>query len=268
MFTIFYEPSTRTRLSFAAAGAHLGMQVTGTENAGKFSSAIKGESLEDSIRVLCEYCPDVIVLRHDKAGAAERAAMVAGPNTFIVNAGDGDGQHPTQALLDLYTISQEKGRLEDLTVVMGGDLANGRTVRSLAYLLSKFDGVRLVFVSPAELSMKEDIKAHLNEHKIDFQEEASLEAALRAADVVYWTRIQRERIQDENLYAKVKDVYRIGPREMDFLKPEAVLMHPLPRVDEIAKEVDNDRRAVYFKQTGYGMFMRMSLLAHLFEVEV
>ncbi|MDO8510024.1 MAG: aspartate carbamoyltransferase [bacterium] len=269
MFTIFYEPSTRTRFSFAAAAIHLGMRVVGTDNAREFSSAIKGETLEDTIEVLCQYLPDVIVLRHHEAGAAERAALIGERHgVSIINAGDGKGQHPTQALLDLYTIKQELGRTDDIKVVLGGDLANGRTARSLVYLLSKYKGVRLIFVSPPELRIGGDIKSHLIEHKVRFEEETFLLDALlhaetlgRDIDVVYWTRVQRERM--ENPGANFGESYRITPEIMSHLKQDAILMHPLPRVDEIAKEVDSDPRAAYFRQAGYGMYVRMALLQEI-----
>ncbi len=260
LFNIFYEPSTRTRISFGAAAAHLGMHVVETENAKEFSSAIKGETLEDTIRVLCEYYPDAIVLRHYEAGAAEKAAEVATSGVSIINAGDGGGQHPTQALLDLFTIKKEIGRLDELSVCMGGDLANGRTVRSLAYLLTKFKGTRFIFVSPPELGMKEDILEHLTEHKIEFRAEEELKTALPKADVVYWTRIQRERIEDRELSERVANFYQIGPDQMAFMQKKSILMHPLPRVKEIKPEVDSDPRAAYFRQAGNGMFIRMALL--------
>lgn len=268
MFAIFYEASTRTRFSFSAAAAHLGMQVVATENAREFSSAVKGETLEDSLRALCEYSPDVIVLRHHETGAADRAAIICDQyGVSLINAGDGAGQHPTQALLDLYTIKREIGRLDDLTVVIGGDLAYGRTARSLAYLLAKFQNVRLVFVSPPELAIRADIAQHLKEHNVPFREETSLEASCRDADVVYWTRIQKERIADPKITAALLPEFRITPRTLAWLKPHTAILHPLPRVDEIAKEVDQDRRAAYFRQVRGGMFVRMALLTTLLAPE-
>lgn len=258
LFTVFYEPSTRTRMSFAAAAQHLGMEVVTTENASEFSSAVKGESLEDTIRVLCEYHPDVIVIRHHETGAAERAARVS--SRPIVNAGDGQGQHPTQALLDLYTIRQEIGRLDGLTVTIGGDLARGRTARSLAYLLTKFDKARLIFIAPPGLEMGDDIKEHLAEKGTPFIEESSLAVALPKSDVVYWTRIQKERAAPGVDHEAVARQFSIGSRELELMKPEAVLMHPLPRNAEIAAAVDSDPRAAYFRQAGNGMLIRMALL--------
>jgi aspartate carbamoyltransferase catalytic subunit len=262
LFSVFYEPSTRTRMSFSAAAQHLGMSVVVTENAKEFSSAIKGESLEDTIRVLGEYFPDVIALRHHENGAAERAAKVS--TVPIINAGDGSGQHPTQALLDLYTIHQALGRIEDLTVVIGGDLAHGRTARSLAYLLAKFPRVRIRFVAPPDLRIGTDIKDHLAERQVPFTEEEALDDALRACDVVYWTRIQRERF-DATDQQEQPLRYVIGPREMALLGPRAILLHPLPRLDEIPVEVDADPRAWYFRQAGNGMVIRMALLEWMLE---
>ena len=263
LFSVFYEPSTRTRMSFGAAAQHLGMSVVATENAREFSSAIKGESLEDTIRVLCEYYPDVIALRHYEIGAAERAARYS--SVPIINAGDGAGQHPTQALLDLYTIHQALGAIDGLTVTIGGDLANGRTARSLAYLLAKFDGIRLLFVAPETLGMGSDIKQHLEERGVAFAEESRLEAALPQSDVVYWTRIQKERLGPESAYEELHSRFVIGAPQLHLMKPRAVLMHPLPRLSEIPREVDADPRAWYFRQAGNGMFIRMSLLEWIFE---
>ncbi len=254
MFTIFYEPSTRTRISFAAAGQHLGMQVIATENAREFSSAAKGETIEDTIRVLCQYRPDVIVLRHHETGAAERAAKVS--TVPILNAGDGTGQHPTQALLDLYTIQQEAGRLDNLKVVIGGDLAHGRTARSLVYLLAKFPSNEIIFTSPESLKMNRDIIRYLKRRGMSYSETADYRTALKDADVVYWTRIQKERFEG----AGTIEPFVIGAGELKLMKKDAVLLHPLPRVDEITTEVDNDPRSAYFRQAGNGMFIRMALI--------
>ncbi len=264
LFNIFYEPSTRTRMSFSAAAEHLGMRVVTTENAREFSSAAKGETLEDTIRVLCGYHPDVITLRHHEIGSAERAAAVS--TVPIINAGDGTGQHPTQALLDLYTIMRECGRIDGLTVIIGGDLANGRTARSLAYLLAKFTWVSLIFVSPPELRIGSDIKEYLMRHHMAFSEEDDLHRALPRADVVYWTRIQKERM-DPATYAKAAGRYLIGKRELSEMQNRAILLHPLPRIDEIAPEVDSDPRAAYFRQAANGMFIRMALLAGILKPE-
>lgn len=254
---LFYEPSTRTRLSFEAAMLRLGGRTLGTDNAREFSSAAKGETLEDTIRIVAGYA-DVIVLRHNEQGAARLAAAVS--DVPVINAGDGAGQHPTQALLDLFTIRDEIGRIDGITVAMVGDLANGRTVRSLAYLLSKFRDVRVVFVAPPAVAMGDDIKQHLDENGIAWREEQDLDAVLPEADVVYQTRIQKERFATEEEYGAVKGVYVIDAEAMRRLRPEAVVMHPLPRIDEIAVEVDADPRAAYFRQARNGLHIRMALL--------
>ena len=258
MASLFYEPSTRTRLSFEAAMLRLGGEVLGTESAGQFSSVAKGETLEDTIQIIAGYS-DVIVLRHFDIGASKRAAAVS--PVPVINAGDGPGQHPTQALLDLYTIQKELGRVDGVRIAMVGDLANGRTVRSLSYLLSKFDGVELVFVAPPAVAIGRDIKAHLDERGTTFRETADLDAVLPEVDVVYQTRIQKERFgsrMDE--YKRVSGVYVMDAAAMAKMRPDAVLMHPLPRVGEISPEVDADPRAAYFRQARNGLFIRMALL--------
>jgi aspartate carbamoyltransferase catalytic subunit len=257
MAALFYEPSTRTRLSFESAMLRLGGRTMGTDNAREFSSAAKGETLEDTIRIVSGYS-DVIVLRHHEEGAARRAAAVS--DVPVINAGDGKGQHPTQALLDLYTIKDELGSVDGVRVAMVGDLANGRTVRSLAYLLGKYRDVKITFVAPAAVGMRQDIKDHLDENGVDWVEEPDLDAVLGRVDVVYQTRIQKERFADEAEYQQVKGVYTITPREMSLLSPKAILMHPLPRVDEIDPSVDTDPRAAYFRQARNGVQIRMALL--------
>src|SRR5579871_6528813 len=234
---LFYEPSTRTRLSFEAAMLRLGGRTMGTDNAREFSSAAKGETLEDTIRIVSGYA-DVIVIRHNEQGAAQRAAAVS--LVPVINAGDGPGQHPTQALLDLYTIKDEIGRLDGINIAMVGDLANGRTVRSLTYLLSKFTDPRIWFVAPPQVAMRDDIKAHLDEHGVRWTETRDLAAVLPQVDVVYQTRIQKERFTDEDAYRAVKGVYRIDAGALALMRRNAIVMHPLPRVDEIAPEVDSD----------------------------
>ncbi|MHB8573281.1 MAG: aspartate carbamoyltransferase [Candidatus Dormibacteria bacterium] len=257
MATLFYEPSTRTRLSFEAAMLRLGGRVIGTENAAEFSSVAKGETLEDTIRIVSGYA-DLIVLRHQEPGASDRAAAVS--TVPVINGGDGPGQHPTQALLDLYTIEKECGRIDGITIAMVGDLANGRTVRSLAYLLSKYRDVTFHFVAPPALRMKDDIKEHLAECGATFHEHTSLADALPLADVVYQTRVQKERFASAADYERVHGVYVFGTDEMRLLRPDAVLLHPLPRVGEIEPEVDADPRAGYFRQARNGVFIRMALL--------
>jgi len=260
MAALFYEPSTRTRLSFEAAMLRLGGQTMGTDNAREFSSAAKGETLEDTIRIVSGYA-DVIVLRHKEEGAARRAAAVS--TVPVINAGDGPGQHPTQALLDLYTVRAELGKVDGVRVAMVGDLANGRTVRSLTYLLSKFKDVKVWFVAPPEVAMREDLKAHLDEHHVPWLETEDLAAVLPEVDVVYMTRIQKERFTDLETYDKVKGVYRIDKDALARMRKYAVLMHPLPRVDEIAPDVDDDPRAAYFRQARNGLQVRMALLEKL-----
>lgn len=260
MAALFYEPSTRTRLSFDAAMLRLGGQTMGTDNAREFSSSAKGETLEDTIRIVSGYA-DVIVLRHYEEGAAKRASAVS--SVPVINAGDGPGQHPTQALLDLYTIRDELGRLDGVRVAMVGDLANGRTVRSLAYLLSKFKDIKLWFVAPPQVAMREDLKAHLDEHGVPWVETQDLDSVLPQVDVVYQTRIQKERFADLEAYNALRGIYRIDKESMALMRKYAILMHPLPRVDEISPEVDDDPRAAYFRQARNGLHIRMALLDRL-----
>ena len=261
MATLFYEPSTRTRLSFEAAMKRLGGDVITTENAREFSSAAKGETLEDTVRIVQGYA-DVLVIRHYESGAARRAAEVA--RVPIINAGDGPGQHPTQALLDVYTIQKEIGRLDGITVAMVGDLANGRTARSLTYLLAKYEDVKIYFVAPGVVRMKEDIKEYLRRHNVFFAEEEDLFKVAASADVIYQTRIQKERFGDRTEdYESARGKYIIDLELMKTLKEHAVVMHPLPRVDEIRPEVDADPRAAYFRQAHNGLYIRMAVLKML-----
>ena len=261
MATLFYEPSTRTRFSFEAAMHRLGGRVISTENAAEFSSVAKGETLEDTIRIMNGYV-DVIVLRHSEVGTSKRAAAVS--RVPIINAGDGVGQHPTQALLDLYTIHKEIGSIDGLKVAMVGDLAQGRTVRSLAYLLSKFKDIKMYFVAPPLLKMKEDILEHLQERGSWFNEETTLDRVLPEVDVVYQTRVQKERFGDRIAdYESCRGIYVINQNSLRLMKPNAIIMHPLPRLEEISMEVDQDRRAAYFRQAQNGLYVRMALLAAL-----
>ena len=258
MATLFYEPSTRTRFSFEAAMHRLGGDVVSTENAAEFSSVAKGETLEDTVRILNGYA-DVLVVRHHEVGSAKRAASVS--RIPVINAGDGAGQHPTQALLDLYTIHKEIGSIDGLRIAMVGDLAQGRTVRSLAYLLSKYQDVRIYFVAPPLLKMKEDILGHLRERGVWYTEETDLDKVLPEVNVVYQTRIQKERFGDRIAdYEQCRGVYLITPESLRVMKADAIVMHPLPRLDEIAKEVDSDPRAAYFRQAQNGVCVRMALL--------
>ena len=258
MATLFYEPSTRTRLSFESAMRRLGGEVIATENAREFSSAAKGETLEDTIRIVDDYA-DVIVLRHYESGAAERASTVS--SVPVINAGDGPGQHPTQALLDMYTIDKEIGRLDGISVAMVGDLANGRTVRSLCYLLAKYDDITLYFVAPEMVRMRPDIKQYLSDHGVFFSEETDLVEVAGKVDVIYQTRIQKERFGDRtDEYEEARGHYIIDRSILDAMKDTTIVMHPLPRVDEIAPEVDDDPRAAYFRQAQNGLYIRMALL--------
>lgn len=259
MASLFYEESTRTRFSFETAMLRLGGSVISTENARQFSSVSKGETLEDTIRIMNGYA-DAIVLRHYESGAARRAADVS--RIPIVNAGDGTGQHPTQALLDLYTIEKELGRIDHLTVAVVGDLANGRTVRSLCYLLAKYRGVRIYMVAPQMVRMRDDIKEYLCRHDVWFREEADLRAIAPEIDVLYQTRIQKERFGDRTEdYLASRGIYVVDRELLGLMKPDSIVMHPLPRVDEITTEVDADPRAAYFRQAQNGLFIRMAVLA-------
>ena len=260
MASLFYEPSTRTRFSFESAMVRLGGSVITTENAREFSSAAKGETLEDSVRVIDSYV-DVIVLRHYEEGASRRAALVSG--VPVINAGDGPGQHPTQALLDLYTIKRELGKIDGVTIALVGDLKHGRTIRSLSYLLGKFKKITIIFVSPKGLRVGEDIKNYLEKHKTRYEETEDLETIISRVDVVYQTRIQKERFKSEAEYKKYKGCYQIDLGLTKKMKAKAIIMHPLPRVDEIKPEVDSSPRAVYFKQAKYGVLVRMALLKYV-----
>ena len=253
---LFYEPSTRTSSSFLAAIQRLGGTAIPI-NEVRYSSVSKGESLPDTIRTLEAYA-DVIVLRHPEVGSAALAARYA--HKPIINAGDGIGEHPTQALLDLFTILQERGRIGGLTVTMLGDMKYGRTVHSLAKLLSLFD-VRINYVSPEILRMPAELIAQLNTKNIAQHEYTDLNAVLAETDILYVTRIQKERFTDPTEYESVKDAYVITPEIMERAKKDMILMHPLPRVGEISLEVDSDPRAAYFRQMEYGVYIRMALLA-------
>ena len=253
--TLFYEPSTRTRFSFEAAMYRLGGQVLSAANAAGASSAAKGESLEDTIQVIAGYA-DAIVLRHPEVGAVERVAR--GAKVPVLSAGDGAGQHPTQALLDLYTIKKELGRLDHLRVGLAGDLRYGRTARSLAILLSRFPGNELVMISPAELRMGTDIMDQLKDQRV--VETDDFEAAIADLDVLYQTRIQAERFASPDEYERHRGVYVVNLDMMHRLPEGAILMHPLPRLGEIDPLVDADPRAAYFRQAGSGLWIRMAVL--------
>ena len=253
--SLFYEPSTRTRFSFEAAMHRLGGQVLSAESAAETSSAAKGETLEDAIRIVAGYA-DAIVIRHPEVGAAQRAASAAG--VPVINAGDGRGHHPTQALLDLYTIRKELGRLDRLRVALVGDLRHGRTVRSLALLLSRYAGTELVLVSPPGLRLGSDVIAELDGMPVEETDE--LAEIVPTIDVLYQTRIQAERFELAEAYERYRGVYVITPQLMRSLPEHAILMHPLPRVGEIDPAVDADPRAAYFRQARNGLWTRMAVL--------
>ncbi len=260
MASLFFEPSTRTRLSFESAMMRLGGNVLSMENASISSSATKGETIEDTIRIVDNYA-DIIVMRHPEQGAAARAASVA--EVPVINGGDGAGQHPTQAFLDLYTIQREIGRTDDFHIAFVGDLKYGRAARSLAYLLGKYRNIKMTFVSAPALKMKDDIKDYLKEQHIEIDETDDMTEAMHKADVVYQTRVQKERFPSEEEYLKFKGAYVIDRPMADHMKKGAILIHPLPRAGEIAPEVDDSPHAVYFKQAGYGVLVRMALLKTL-----
>jgi aspartate carbamoyltransferase catalytic subunit len=255
--TVFYEPSTRTRFSFEAAMHWLGGQVLSAENATGASSAAKGESLEDAVRVIGGYV-DGIVLRHPEVGTAERAAAVA--TVPLINAGDGAGHHPTQALLDLFTIKKELGRLDHLRIGLAGDLRNGRTVRSLAVLLSRFPGNELVLIAPPALRMGDDVVGSLKRAQQGLRETDDLVGAIPELDVLYQTRIQAERFESPEEYERHRGVYIVTPEVMRRFPDHAILMHPLPRLGEIDPLVDADPRAAYFRQARNGLWVRMAVL--------
>lgn len=264
--TLFYEPSTRTRLSFETAMLRLGGSVVSTENAKEFSSAIKGESMEDTARVVSGYA-DGIVIRHYEEGTAKKASLVS--RVPVINAGDGKGQHPTQALLDAYTIYREIGRIENLKIAFVGDLASGRTVRSLCYLLGKFKNIEIIFVSPENLKIGSDIKEYLTRHSINFREESELNKILGEVDIIYMTRIQKERISSED-YARAKGKFVIDESNFNLIKLNSRILHPLPHVEEINLPLEveqNDRRVAYFRQSQNGLFIRMALLRKIIDLK-
>lgn len=259
--TVFYEPSTRTRLSFETAIQNLGANLINTENAGSFSSAVKGESLEDSIKTLNAYA-DAIVLRHPEIGAAERAAAVS--KISIINAGDGAGEHPTQALLDLYTIKKAKGEIDGLTIGLVGDLLNGRTIHSLLQLLRLYN-VTLYLIAPDALQLPAKYLKLLKESQTKYKVLSGWDEALANLDVIYMTRVQKERFKFIEDYLAVKDSFIMDKEVLKKLNKGAIIMHPLPRVNEIAVEVDNDPRAIYFIQVKNGLYLRMALLEYIFD---
>ena len=258
--TLFFEPSTRTRLSFESAMLSLGGQVLGFSSAAS-SSASKGESVADTIRVVSAYC-DIIAMRHPKEGAPLVAAMHS--LVPVINAGDGGHNHPTQTLTDLMTIHKEKGHVDNLTVGFCGDLKFGRTVHSLVAAMSRYTGIRFVFVSPEELKLPRYVKEqYIKEKNIPYTQSASLEEVMPELDVLYMTRVQKERFFNEEDYLRLKDSYILTPEKLANAKKDLCILHPLPRVNEIAVAVDDDPRACYFKQAQNGRYIRMALIMKL-----
>lgn len=260
--TLFYEPSTRTRLSFESAMCRLGGSIVGFSEPNS-SSVAKGESLGDTIRTVSCYA-DAIVMRHPVAGSAEEAAKYT--EVPFINAGDGGNQHPTQTLTDLLTIKSLKGNLENHTIGLCGDLKNGRTVHSLVKAMSRYKGTKFIFISPEELKMPEYIKEAIQEQGHAYYETNNLDEVIGNLDILYMTRVQRERFENQEEYENLKDCYILNKSKMQSAREDMLVMHPLPRVNEIDIDVDSDERAVYFKQAKYGMFVRMALIMKLLGV--
>ena len=262
--TLFYEPSTRTRLSFEAAMINLGGSVLGFSSADS-SSAAKGESVSDTIRIISCYA-DICAMRHPKEGAPLVAASKS--SIPVINAGDGGHQHPTQTLTDLMTIRSLKGRLNNLTIGLCGDLKFGRTVHSLINALLRYENISFVLISPPELRVPEYIRENLTKAGAPFKEVTKLEDVMSNLDILYMTRVQKERFFNEEDYIRMKDSYILDKRKMELAKDDMLVLHPLPRVNEISVEVDDDPRAVYFKQVEYGVYVRMALILTLLEVKI
>ena len=262
MATLFYEPSTRTRLSFEAAMKRLGGEIIGFSEPNS-SSVAKGESLADTMRVVSGY-EDLIVMRHPVAGAAAEAIKYT--SVPFINAGDGGNQHPTQTLTDLLTIKSLKGTLNNHTIGLCGDLKHGRTVHSLVKAMTRYEDNRFVFISPEELEMPVYIKDKIKSYS--YYETTQLEQSLRSLDLLYMTRIQRERFTDAEEYERLKDTYILDKEKMEHAKEDMLVLHPLPRVNEISTDVDDDERAVYFKQATYGMYVRMALIIKLLGLDI
>ena len=262
--TLFFEPSTRTRLSFEAAMLELGGSVIGFSEASS-SSASKGESVADTAKIVSCYA-DIIAMRHPKEGAPYVASQAA--SIPVINAGDGGHNHPTQTLADLLTISREMGRLSNLTIGLCGDLKFGRTVHSLVNALSRYDNLRFIFISPTELRVPDYITEMLREKNIPYEEVIRLEDKLPELDVLYMTRVQKERFFNEEDYVRLKDFYILTAKKMNLAPPDMLVLHPLPRVNEISVDVDDDPRAVYFKQAQYAVYVRMALILTLLNIHV
>ncbi len=254
---IFYEASTRTRFSFESAVYRLEGNIITTENAREFSSASKGETIEDSIKVIATFV-DFIILRHFEDDSSERACAIS--KVPLINAGAGKNQHPTQALLDVYTIYDKFGKLENLKITIVGDLLRGRTVNSLIFLLSKFKHNEFYFVSPKNSKLKKEVLKYLKKNNIKYTETENLQKILPKTDVLYMTRIQKERFENIKEYKKAENKFILDQKGANTMPKNAIIMHPLPRVEEISKEVDNNKRAVYFEQVENGLYVRMALL--------
>ena len=257
--TLFFEPSTRTRLSFETAANRLGARVIGFSDP-KATSSAKGETLKDTIMMVSNYA-DIIVMRHYLEGAARYASEVA--PVPIVNAGDGANQHPSQTMLDLYSIYKTQGTLENLNIFLVGDLKYGRTVHSLINALVRYEGIKFIFISPEELKIPDYVTDMLREKGIPFQEVIRLEDVMPKLDLLYMTRVQKERFFNEEDYVRLKDFYVLTPEKMELAKPDMLVLHPLPRINEISVEIDDDPRAAYFKQAQFAVYVRMALILTL-----
>lgn len=261
--SLFFEPSTRTRLSFESAMYRLGGEVVGFADA-KVSSTAKGESLQDTLRTVENYA-DIATMRHPKEGAALLSAKAMN-RMPIINAGDGGHQHPTQTLTDLMTIRHYKKRFDNLTIGLCGDLKFGRTIHSLVRAMNRYENVKFIFISPDELKMPKQFKDELKEGS--YEETSNLEESMEKLDILYMSRVQKERFVSEEEYIRLKDFFILDNEKMKKAKEDMVVLHPLPRVNEIATEVDSDSRAVYFEQARFGMYIRMALIIFLLEIEV
>lgn len=259
--TLFFEPSTRTRLSFESAMLRLGGSVVGFSDA-SVSSAKKGESLQDTVKTVSQYA-DIIAMRHPQEGAAYLASLAA--DCPIINAGDGGHQHPTQTLTDMLTISNYKESFDNHVIGICGDLKYGRTVHSLIKILNLFEGNKYILISPEELKLPQYVKEEVFDENSEYEEVRSLDEVIDKIDILYMTRIQRERFYSDAQYTRLKDSYLLDKEKMDRAREDMIVLHPLPRVNEIAKEVDDDPRAVYFKQAKFGMYVRMALIMKLLE---
>ncbi len=268
---LFYVPSLRTELSFEVAMKRLGGETTHIDGAGPFSSELAGGTFEDTVRMVGSLV-DVIVLRHHRGGSAKRAVKVS--PVPIINGGDGPAQHPTQALVDLYCIEKLKGGIDGLSIAFIGDLMNSRTIRSLAYFLAKYSGIKIFFASPPTLKMKEDLKKYLAEHRVPYQEAfdspRELKEIASQADILYITQIPKEKLGDQRAdpCKKIKETFSIRQSFLKVLKKDTYIMHPLPRGSELSAEIDQDPRAAYFTQFQYGQFLRMGLLCHVLRVAI